>query len=171
MSGAGRERSEGERPDDLVVRKGERGWVVGEEEVSDLTSAMVLADIFASEHDNAPVPTAPPPQAPPAEADEAERLAVTVQQLEHALASRVQVEQAIGVLAERNRLQPREAFDLLRGTARSQGRRLVEMAADVVASAANPLLRLPDALARKVTAPRPRGRSGRRARRAEQQAT
>jgi hypothetical protein len=172
MSGAGRERSEGERPDDLVVRKGEHGWVVGEEEVSDLTSAMVLADIFAAEHEEAPAQQAPPPQAPREEADEAERLAVTVQQLEHALASRVQVEQAIGVLAERNRLQPREAFDLLRGTARAQGTRLIEMAGDVVASAANPLLRLPDELARKVPAPRPRGRSARRAaRRTEQQAS
>jgi hypothetical protein len=163
MSGAGRERSEGERPDDLVVRKGEHGWVVGEEEVSDLTSAMVLADIFASEHEEAPAQQAPPPQAPPEEAGEAERLAVTVQQLEHALASRVQVEQAIGVLAERNRLQPRAAFDLLRRAARAQGRRLIDMAGDVVASAANPLLRLPDELARKVGAPRPRGRSARRA--------
>jgi hypothetical protein len=179
MSGAGRPRPEGERPDDLVVRKASRGWVVGEEEVSDLTSAMVLADIFAAEQAQspskqtqqapaAPAPQAPPPQAPPQDADEAARLAVTVQQLEHALASRVQVEQAIGVLAERNRLQPREAFDLLRGSARAQGRRLVEMAADVVASAANPLLRLPEELARKVGAPRPRGRSSRRAaRRAE----
>lgn len=171
MSGVGRERPEGERPDDLVVRKGERGWVVGEEEVSDLTSAMVLADIFASEHAAAPGPQAPPPQSPPQDADQAERLAVTVQQLEHALASRVQVEQAIGVLAERNRLQPREAFDLLRRAARSKGRRLVDIAADVVASAANPLLRLPEELARKVVAPRPRGRAARRARRAEQQAT
>jgi hypothetical protein len=172
MSGAGRERSEGERPDDLVVRKGEHGWVVGQEEVSDLTSAMVLADIFASEHEEAPAQQAPPPQAPPEEAGEAERLAVTVQQLEHALASRVQVEQAIGVLAERNRLQPRAAFDLLRGVARAQGRRLIDMAGDVVASAANPLLRLPDELARKVAAPLPRGRSARRAgRRAEQQAS
>jgi ANTAR domain len=172
MSGAGRERSEGERPDDLVVRKGEHGWVVGEEEVSDLTSAMVLADIFASEHEEDPAQQAPPPQAPPEEAGEAERLAVTVQQLEHALASRVQVEQAIGVLAERNRLQPRAAFDLLRGVARAQGRRLIDMAGDVVASAANPLLRLPDELARKVVAPRPRGRSPRRAGRpTEQQAS
>jgi hypothetical protein len=167
MSGVGREHPRGERPDDVVVRRGERGWVVGEEEVSDLTSAMVLADLFASEHTSAPAQQAPPPQSPPQDADQAERLAVTVQQLEHALASRVQVEQAIGVLAERNRLQPREAFDLLRGTARAKGRRLVDIAADVVASAANPLLRLPEELARKVVAPRPRGRSARRARRAE----
>ena len=34
---------------DVVVRKAERGWVVGEENVSDLTSAMVLADLFAAD--------------------------------------------------------------------------------------------------------------------------
>jgi hypothetical protein len=164
MSGA-----ESERPDDLVVRKGARGWVVGQEEVSDLTSAMVLADLFASEHEDAPQVKAPPPQAASEEAGEAERLAVTVQQLEHALASRVQVEQAIGVLAERHRLRPRDAFDLLRGVARKHGRRLVDMAQDVVASAANPLLRLPEELARKLPGPRSHERGARCARPAEQQ--
>ena len=95
--------------------------------------------------------------------NEAARLAVTVAQLEHALASRVRVEQAIGVLAERHRLRPREAFDLLRGAARSRGQRITEIAQDVVASTANPLLRLPDELARKLPEQqRPRGRSLRR---------
>ena len=37
------------QPDDVVVRKAERGWVVGDENVSDLTSAMVLADLFAAD--------------------------------------------------------------------------------------------------------------------------
>jgi hypothetical protein len=97
-----------------------------------------------------------------AEADEASRLAVTVAQLEHALASRVRVEQAIGVLAERHRLRPREAFYLLRGAARSRGQRITDIAQDVVASTANPLLRLPDELARKLPDQRPRGRSLRR---------
>ena len=87
---------------------------------------------------------------------------MTVAQLEHALASRVRVEQAIGVLAERHRLRPREAFDLLRGAARSRGQRITEIAQDVVASTANPLLRLPDELARKLPDQRPRGRSLRR---------
>ena len=174
--------------DDVVVRKAERGWVVGEENVSDLTSAMVLADLFAADQavtqdtglleavdaDGAPRRPARPP-APrrsntgplPAvdvtnEPQEAERLAVTVAQLERALASRVRVEQAIGVLAERHRLRPREAFDLLRGAARSRGQRITEIAQDVVASTANPLLRLPDELARKLPEQRPRGRSLRR---------
>ncbi len=35
--------------DDVVVRKAERGWVVGDESVADLTSAMVLADLFAAD--------------------------------------------------------------------------------------------------------------------------
>lgn len=196
------------RDDDVVVRKADRGWVVGGENVSDLTSAIVLADLFAADlaanddtavleavdRDDGSRPERPerpdgsqhaaprhdaarqrdgrrgtpgrhaarPSGNDGAEADEASRLAVTVAQLEHALASRVGVEQAIGVLAERHRLRPREAFDLLRGAARSRGQRIPDIAQDVVASTANPLLRLPDELARKLPDQRPRGRSLRR---------
>ena len=39
----------GDEHDDVVVRKAEHGWVVGDENVSDLTSAMVLADLFAAD--------------------------------------------------------------------------------------------------------------------------
>ncbi|MCL2583983.1 MAG: ANTAR domain-containing protein [Streptosporangiales bacterium] len=156
--------------DDVVVRKGENGWVVGNEKVSDLTSAMVLADLFAAEKARTAEASRPP--APPRSgsragdhgpggrqnpAGEAERLAVTVAQLEHALASRVKVEQAIGVLAERHRLRPRDSFDLLRRAARSRGVRVTDLAQDVVASASNPLLRLPEELARTLPEPRPRG--------------
>jgi hypothetical protein len=200
--------SEAAERDDVVVRKAERGWVVGKENVSDLTSAMVLADLFAADqadHDSAgsvpgvaaneaPGPLAatmvePGPSAGGTthrgipdgkarisggqsagfvrdEATEAERLAVTVTQLEHALASRVRVEQAIGILAERHRLRPRDAFDLLRKASRARGRRVTELAHDVVESAANPLLRLPDELARTAAEPRLRGRSPRRGRHA-----
>ena len=186
------------QPDDVVVRKAERGWVVGDENVSDLTSAMVLADLFAAdqadddtalmeavEESGAPQrptrPTAPAPRQNdsgphriPAvsgaagiadkagEAGEAARLAVTVAQLEHALAARVRVEQAIGVLAERHRLRPREAFDLLRRASRARGERVTELAHDVVESTANPLLKLPDELARPTPEPRQRSRSLRR---------
>jgi len=180
-------------PEDVVVRKAERGWVVGDEKVSDLTSAMVLADLFAADQaDNddttlmeavdeegaprrparatAPAPRAnhsgaqriPPGLEKPSETDEAARLAVTVAQLEHALAARVRVEQAIGVLAERHRLRPREAFDLLRKASRARGARVTELAQDVVESTANPLLRLPDELSRSVPEPRQRGRLQRR---------
>ena len=159
------------RHEDVVVRKAERGWVVGDQNVSDLTSAMVLADLFAADladGDNAgpqPVPAvsgAADIASKSAEASEAARLAVTVAQLEHALAARVRVEQAIGVLAERHRLRPRDAFDLLRKASRARGARVTELAQDVVASTANPLLRLPDELSRTTPEPRPRGRSLRR---------
>jgi hypothetical protein len=197
MSGTG-SNSTGQH-DDVVVRKAERGWVVGDENVSDLTSAMVLADLFAADQaddddttlieavdeSGAPRrqdrPSAPKPRQNdsgahriPAvagaagmvdeagEAGEAERLAVTVTQLEHALAARVRVEQAIGVLAERHRLRPREAFDLLRKASRARGARVTELAHDVVASTANPLLRLPDELSRATPESRARTRSLRR---------
>ena len=213
MNAKGSARDARETDDDVVVRKAEHGWVVGGEEVSDLTSAMVLADLFAADHAayeeghsagaaaeagsgasgrsgerradegggrpgaagaprqvRSPAATRPElvvrsePRFVPkdqVEEDEAARLAVTVTQLEHALASRVRVEQAIGVLAERHRLRPREAFDLLRGAARSRGKRITDISEDVVASTANPLLRLPDELARQVQS-KQRGRSLRR---------
>ncbi len=186
--------------DDVVVRKAEHGWVVGDERVAALTSAMVRADLFAAdqaddddttaleavdEHgaprEKVRRPSAPAPRTSDSgahrlpivtdvgdvtdrskESGEAERLAVTVAQLEHALAARVRVEQAIGVLAERHRLRPREAFDLLRKASRSRGTRVTELAHDVVASTANPLLRLPDELSRAVPEPRQRTRSLRR---------
>jgi ANTAR domain-containing protein len=159
----------------IVVRRGEHGWQVGDEETADLTSAMVLADLLAADLGT----PAPPPAGPPrhsvanhsvanhgalSEQDEAARLAVTVAQLEHALATRVRVEQAIGVLAERNRLRPRQAFDLLRSAARSGGRRVIEVAEDVVGSASNPLLPLPPELARTQPAARKRGPSPRHVR-------
>jgi hypothetical protein len=134
---------------------------VGLEETADLTSAMVLADLLAADLGSPTPPSAP---APLSEADEAARLAVTVAQLEHALSARVRVEQAIGVLAERHRLRPRQAFDLLRTVARSGGQKVTEIAEAVVDSTSNPLLPLPEELARKQIAPRRRGRSPRHAR-------
>jgi hypothetical protein len=139
---------------ELVVRRCEQGWQVGDEQAADLTSAMVLADLLAAELGVPGLPgssgSSGPPRAQPAsEEDEAARLAVTVAQLEHALTARVRVEQAIGVLAERHRLRPRQAFDLLRKVARSGGRRVIEIAESVVDSASNPLLPLPEELARK----------------------
>ena len=38
-----------ENEHDVVVRKAEQGWVVRGENVPDLTSAMVLADLFAAD--------------------------------------------------------------------------------------------------------------------------
>jgi hypothetical protein len=150
---------------ELVVRRSGQGWRVGDEEAADLTSAMVLADLLAADLGApAPPPAGPARSGPASEEDEAARLAVTVAQLEHALAARVRVEQAIGVLAERNRLRPRQAFDLLRSVARASGGRVIEIAEDVVASASNPLLPLPEELARERPAARQRGLSPRHAR-------
>jgi len=133
--------------DETVVRRTKYGWRVGSEDLPDLTCAMILADLLAAENGTA---QGPPPK-PPTEAavaSEAGRLRTTVSQLEHALATRIRVEQAIGVLAERHRIKPRQAFEQLREAARSRGRKVFDIASDVVASATNPLLQLPDELSR-----------------------
>jgi ANTAR domain len=155
--GGDRTQDEDMTTDPVVVRRSGQGWQVGTEETADLTSAMVLADLLATDLGS----PAPPPAESAGEAGEAARLAVTVAQLEHALAARVRVEQAIGVLAERHRLRPRQAFDLLRNVARSRGQKVVEIAETVVDSTSNPLLPLPEELARKQLPPRKRGRSPR----------
>ena len=160
----------GDPADAVVVRRSEAGWQVAGEETADLTSAMVLADLLAADV-GAPVPPKPVGDAgsledrrPPDRELEADRLAVTVAQLEHALTARVRVEQAIGVLAERHRLRPRQAFDLLRRVARAGGRRVIDVSETVVDSATNPLLALPEELARRPSVQRKRGRSPRHAR-------
>jgi ANTAR domain len=143
----------GWRRGEPVARRTATGWRVGDEEVSDLTSAMVLADLLAADFPTESIPTvgAPVPGAPRAadgEQPDPKRLQETVAQLEHALTARVRVEQAIGVLAERHRLRPRQAFELLRSVARARGRRVLEIATEVVDSATNPLLRIPEELAK-----------------------
>jgi hypothetical protein len=155
--------------DGVVVRRSGQGWLVGNEETADLTSAMVLADLLAYDLGSPPVPPAGPARAaePASQENEAARLAVTVAQLEHALAARVRVEQAIGVLAERHRLPPRQAFDLLRTVARSRGQKVLDLAETVVDSTSNPLLALPEELARPQPPARKRGRSPRHARAGE----
>jgi len=142
-----------------VARRTATGWRVGDEEVSDLTSAMVLADLLAAELPTQPMPALAGPAAGPAADDppDPRKLERTVAQLEHALTARVRVEQAIGVLAERHRLRPRQAFELLRSVARARGRRVLEIATEVVDSATNPLLRIPEELAKPPMARR-RGR-------------
>ena len=176
---------------DAVVRRTKEGWRVGDADLPDLTSAMVLADLISAElaaperataDASAPAGSAAsqasaaagpagdrsgPAGQPKAKsnaragkakepANETRRLRATIGQLEHALTARIRVEQAIGVLAERHRIQPRQAFEQLRNAARSRGRRVIDIASDVVASATNPLLQLPDELSR----PRSAGRRG-----------
>lgn len=60
------------------------------------------------------------------------------QQLETALQSRVVIEQAKGVLAERFGTDPETAFELLRRAARSHRLRIQELAARVVAEPSTP---------------------------------
>jgi hypothetical protein len=224
-------------PEDAVARRTPTGWKVGDEEVPDLTSAMVLADLLAAElpsEEQWPVPGGVPgvpgtmpdqvvasergpeaegsaapgagaqgtrprdPDAPRAAsvspgkratgkrrvsqhglgqhglgqdglgqqgpgshgaelpAADTEQLKETVAQLERALTVRVRVEQAIGVLAERHRLRPRQAFELLRSASRARGARVSQTAGEVVASTTNPLLRIPEELARQPEGPRSR---------------
>jgi hypothetical protein len=140
-------------PDNAVVRRTKDGWRVGSDDLPDLTCAMVLADLLAAESGLSEAAPAKP-SCEPAAASETGRLRATVGQLEHALATRIRVEQAIGVLAERHRIKPRQAFEQLREAARSRGRRVIDIAGDVVASATNPLLQLPDELSRPRSGPR-----------------
>jgi len=57
---------------------------------------------------------------------------IVAEQLQTALNSRVVIEQAKGVIAERRRLDMDASFTLLRGTARTNNRRLSELARAVV---------------------------------------
>jgi GAF domain-containing protein len=66
-------------------------------------------------------------------AAESERTAQVIDQLEHALHHRVVIEQAKGILMEREQLEPAGAFDRLRKAARARRRRVSEVAAEVVA--------------------------------------
>jgi ANTAR domain len=66
-------------------------------------------------------------------AGDAERAAQIIGQLEHALHHRVVIEQAKGILMEREQLDPAGAFDRLRKAARARRRRVSEVAAEVVA--------------------------------------
>jgi hypothetical protein len=139
-------------PEDAVVRRTKDGWRVGSDVLPDLTCAMILADLIAAENGMPPARPAKPQD--PGQISETGRLRATVGQLEHALLTRIRVEQAIGVLAERHRIKPRQAFEQLRDAARSRGRKVIDIAGDVVASATNPLLQLPDELSRPRSGPR-----------------
>ncbi len=126
----------------VIRRSPSGGWEVEGEQTGDLTSAMVLADLLAAEV----VPGTRPRRADQP-LDEVGQLRLSVTQLEHALAARVVVEQAIGVLTERQRHSPRDAFERLRKTARSRGRKVHDLAKEVVLSATDPAVPLPPELA------------------------
>lgn len=124
------------RTDAVVVRRTAAGWAVSAdtgastgELTDDLADALVLADLLGE----LPEPGARVPAESP-EADEVTRLRRAVAQLEHALAHRVAVERALGVLAERRGTTPRQAFELLRRESRRTGRKVHELARDVLAT-------------------------------------
>ena len=136
------------RPD-VVIRRTADGWAVDapcprqhSEAIDDLCTAMVLADLLADEGRR----PGPRPQRPPASVSDVDHLRTAVRQLEHALSARVLIEQAIGVLTERWHTTPRNAFEQLRRVARSKGRRVHDLAGEVVASCTDPNIRLPDDL-------------------------
>lgn len=134
----------------VTVTRTAVGWRVtgaGGEDLDDLTSAMVLADLIAG-------PTTPGGAAAARRpiGDDGD-LATAVRQMEYALRSRVVIEQAIGVLAERFGIGPRDAFERLRRDARSHGERVHDLARRVVADAAGAPAPLPPALARPTRLP------------------
>lgn len=134
----------------VAVTRTARGWVVAPlsggafpgERVDGLVEGLTLADLVAEELGALPEPdrtarrSARGPVTAPADSDPADaRVAAlqrTVAQLEHALAARVSIERAIGVLAERHGSSPRTAFETLRREARTQGRPVVELAREVL---------------------------------------
>jgi len=127
----------------VVIRRTPDGWQVGDEDEprDDLTTAMVLADLL--QEDLSPGGR---PERPAEPLTEVERLRVAVGQLQHALAARVTVEQAIGIIAERQRLAPRDAFERLRKVARRSGIRVHELSLEVVRSTVDRKVVLPDEL-------------------------
>jgi hypothetical protein len=121
------------------------GAVFGGTPALSLVEAMSLADLVSAELGVTPEPDrqarraartgsaadSGEPDADPRD-EEIALLRRTVAQLEHALAARVSIERAIGVLAERHGTTPREAFEELRRRARSQGRPAQELASEVL---------------------------------------
>jgi len=65
------------------------------------------------------------------------RSEVVTGQLQAALTSRIIIEQAKGVLAERLKISADEAFEVLRGAARSRNRLLSDLARDVTSGSAD----------------------------------
>src|SRR4051794_9500513 len=125
-----------DRSPSVRVRRTAAGWQVEPvdgvpEQVEDLTIGMALADLLTPDL----VPPSRPPR-PSEQLDETAQLRTQVMQLQHALAARVVVEQAIGVLAERLSVTPREAFERLRRLSRSRGQKVHDLARLVVESVA-----------------------------------
>ncbi len=134
-------------PTAVALTRTPAGWVVrsadGDDAVGDVVEGMSLADLIAEEFGLLPEPDRSARRSArgaaadsPAPVDEAAlRIAAlerTVAQLEHALAARVAIERAIGVLAERQGVSARAAFETMRRDARSSGRPVAELARTVL---------------------------------------
>jgi hypothetical protein len=132
---------------DVTVTRTPAGWAViaptGVDGVADLVEGLTLADLITEELGGSVDPEraarrsarGPAGAGTSDEDPAAARIAAlerTVAQLEHALAARVTTERAIGVLAERHGTCPREAFESIRRSARSQGRPVAELAREVL---------------------------------------
>ncbi|WP_243469936.1 ANTAR domain-containing protein [Klenkia marina] len=131
----------------FVITRTTRGWAVltpaGTEQAPDLVEAMSLADLIAEDLGASPEPgrdvrraargpAAPEPGADDPRDQELAALRRTVGQLEHALATRVSTERAIGVLAAVHATTPRAAFEQLRRDARASGRPVHDLAREVL---------------------------------------
>jgi AmiR/NasT family two-component response regulator len=68
------------------------------------------------------------------------RSSMLAEHLQHALNSRIAIEQAKGVLAERNSIGMEAAFNALRRFARNNNRKLAEVAVAVVRNEIDPLV-------------------------------
>jgi ANTAR domain len=157
---------------EVVIRRSPTGWKVEgafpalpTDNFDDLGHALTLADLLAE----GTVPGPRPPRAADG-LDEVTRLRASVRQLEHALVSRVIVEQAIGVLSERWRVAPRDAFERLRRVTRSHGLRIHDLAQRVIDSSTDPDVPLPAELKQLATVdapPEPRQSSDARPRATE----
>jgi hypothetical protein len=139
----------------IAVERVDGTWRVAGQESDSLLSAMVLSDLLAAESGH--LSLAARPERGQLAGDEVTRLQLTVGQLERALSARVLIEQAIGVVAERRRISPRQAFEQLRGVARGSGRKVHDLAGEVVRSATSPAAArdLPSGLRRPESAERP----------------
>jgi hypothetical protein len=142
---------------EVTIRRTSTGWRVEgsfptlpTDTVEELGHALVLADLLAEG-----TVTGPRPPRPAGELDEVARLRASVRQLEYALSARVIVEQAIGVLSERWRVAPRDAFEQLRRVTRSHGVRIHDLARLVIDSSIDPDVPLPDELVKPAVAGMP----------------
>ncbi|WP_235564320.1 ANTAR domain-containing protein [Modestobacter sp. Leaf380] len=156
----------------FVVTRTTRGWAVltpaGAEDTADLVEAMSLADLIAEDLGASPEPGRDARRAARGSTDgeaadprdaQIAALQRTVGQLEHALATRVSTERAIGVLAARSGSTPREAFEEMRRQARSEGRAVHDLAREVLDSlTAAPAVPAPPVPGDAVVAPSGRSR-------------